>query len=166
MTISPEMRRIYATAPAGQKYIETLEFWHPDFGQRYYMTNDPRSWEFALETGQIQKFDAVPFALVLPRRDGEGRQDMNITIDNIGRELIAEIEKAADGALTPVEVTYRVYLNKVHSPPQNSPVLTLAVFQVEVTRLSVVATASRADILNLPFPGDVYRVDTFPGLDR
>lgn len=170
MTISDTLKMIYASAPPdgapGSRYVETLSLHHPGFSRDHYITNDQQPWDFQLEDGTPQTFAYVPFLVTMPRSDGQGRQDLNVTIGNIGRVIMEELELAVEQPYAPLECVYRVYLNIPDSQPQNDPVLSLTIVTIAANVSTITATAGRADILNRPFPTDVYRIDTFPGLDR
>lgn len=166
MTISQALKEIYASAPATQRYVETLAFSHSLFAQTYYMTNDNQAWTYLLETGATATFAVVPFKIILPNNDGKGAQDMKLTVANIGRELIDPLEAAIANPAEPVRCVYRVYLDQASTAPQNTPPLTLIITGVQVTRDAVSATATRADVLSRAFPYNFYKTDQFPGLRR
>ena len=167
MTISPELQRIYASAPQDDKYIETLELAHPLFSKSFFFTNDLSTWRFMLEDGVTeQDFEIVPFQIILPTQDAGGQQDLRIGIDNVGREAVEEIEAAQEDPTKPISVTYRVYLDQPLSVPQMDPPLKLTLTDVQVSLSSITGVATRADTLNRLFPNIVYRSETFPGLDR
>lgn len=108
----------------------------------------------------------MPFRVILPTVDGQGNQDMNLTLANIGRDLIDPLEAAIAKPSEPIRCTYRVYLDTPSSSPQNTPSLTLTITSVQVTRGTVAAIATRADVLNRAFPYNFYDFATFPGLRR
>lgn len=166
MTISQALKEVYASAPATQRYVETLSFSHSLFSQTYYLTNDNQNWTFLLETGVSKTFVVMPFKIVLPKNDGKGNQDMNLTLANIGRELIDPLEAAIALPSEPVSCVYRVYLDQASTTPQNSPPLTLKITGFEVTREAVSAMATRSDVLSRAFPYNFYKLETFPGLRR
>lgn len=166
MTISAALKEIYASAPTTQRFIETLAFSHSLFPQTYYVTSDNQPWQFLLETGQLVTFVAMPFRIVLPSLDGQGQQDMGLTIANIGRDLVDPLEAAIALPEEPIRCTYRVYLDTAATVPQNDPPLSLIITGVQVTREAVSATATRTDVLNRAFPFTFYRYSDFPGLRR
>lgn len=166
MAISSALREVYASAPATSRYIDTLAFSHSLFDKTYYLTSDNQPWPFLLETGQLVTFAPMPFRIVLPSNDGRGQQDLNLTLANIGQDLVAPLEAAIAKPSEPVKCVYRVYLDQASTPPQNSPPLTLIITGVSMTRDAVSATATRNDVLNRAFPFTFYRFDSFPGLRR
>lgn len=166
MPISETLKQIYASAPATQRYIETLAFTHSNFAAPYYITNDTRDWSFLLETGVAVIFKAMPFKIVLPKTDNKGNQDMALTLANIGREMVDPLEAAIEKPSEPVRCVYRVYLNVANRRPENTPPLSLIITGIQVTREAVSATATRADVLNRAFPYNFYKYEQFPGLRR
>lgn len=166
MTVSAALRKIYASAPATQRYVETLSFSHSLFSQSFYLTNDNQPWSYLLETGQLVTFTAMPFRIVLPKIDDKGQQDMGLTLANIGRELVEPLEAAIAKPIEPIRCVYRVYLDQPSTGPQNLPPLSLIITGVQITKETVSATATRADVLNRAFPYTFYRYDLYPGLRR
>lgn len=166
MPLSQQLKEIYASAPTTQRYIETLAFTHSRFAAPYYLTNDNVAWSFLLESGQLVTFNPLPFRIVLPTLDGQGNQDMSLTIANVGRDLVDPLEAAIAVPAEPVQCTYRVYLDTPSSSPQNTPPMTLTITSVQVTKESVSAVATRADVLSKAFPYVFYKYDQFPGLRR
>lgn len=167
MALSPELKRIYASAPGDSMYIETLQISHPGFNQtNYYLTNDFRQWVFELENGRTRTFKPIPFSVVLPTHNDGGRQDLQIVIGNIGQDLMEELENAVSVPLKPIRCKYRVYLDQANTTPQNDPIINMTIKTVDAKAQEITAIATRADVLNKSFPSDIYRVDNFPGLDR
>jgi len=166
MTISAALKEIYASAPATQRYIETLSFGHSLFPQTYYLTNDNQAWDFLLESGQLVTFAPMPFRIVLPTMDGKGQQDLTLTLANIGRDLVDPLEAAIALPSEPIRCTYRVYIDTPSTSPQNSPPLVLTITGVSVTAEAVSATATRTDVLSRAFPFNFYQYTQFPGLRR
>lgn len=163
---SEELKRVYASAPSGRRYVETIELSHPLFSQTWYLTNDLQAWTFQIEGGYLRTFIVCPFRVVKPALDGKGQQDMPLVIDNVGRETMEEIERAAADPTSPIAVTFRAYLDIANSEPQTDPPLRLTLQDIEVTLSTITSTATRVDVLNKPFPTVLYRADRFPGLDR
>lgn len=166
MPITPELRRIYASAPSDQRYLDTLQLHHSAFLTDFFLVNAREGWTFDLGDGTLQPFLPVAFEAVQPTLDGQGQQDLQLAIDNVGRDAMEAIEAAAAFPQEPIAVTVRTYLNVANSVPQITPPLQLTLTEVEVRNAQITGTAGRADTLNRPFPAVVYRIDLFPGLDR
>lgn len=165
--ITAELKRVYASAPSDRRYLETLQLAHPLFPQTFYLVNDPQAWTLRLSAGgALQAFTPTRFAAVAPTQDAKGQQDMTLAIDNVGREAMDAIEAAAADPSINIAVTYRVYLDVAQSEPQNDPPLVLSLQSIIIAHDAITGTATRADVLNKPFPSALYRVDMFPGLNR
>lgn len=166
MPISAELKRVYASAPTDRRAIECLSFYHPNFGTWLHFTNDVQAWTFTIEGGALVEFRAVPFTVIPPLQDGKGQQDLQIALENVGREAMDYIEAASLTPSIPIQVVYRVYVDIPQSAPQMVPSLDLTLSNLVVGLDAITGTATRADTLNRPFPSVVYRLDTYPGLDR
>lgn len=166
MAISDELRHVYASAPSGSRYVETLELAHSAFPQTFYINNAQQVWNFQIASGVTIVFNPVPFKIILPTIDGKGQQDLQIAVDNVGRDAMDALELAAAQPLENIHVCVRIYLNVANSLPQNEPPLRLSLSEIEVTKEAIIGTATRADTLNRSFPSYIYRTDNFPGLDR
>lgn len=165
MTISQQLKEIYASAPTAQ-YVETLEFSHSRFGQTFYLTNSLDRWTFLLENGTPVEFLQAPFTLQLPAQDRSGHQDLTIVMSNVGRDMMDPLEAAILNTREPIRCIYRVYLNQPGSYPQTNPPLRLSITDVQVDRDTLSAVATRSDVLNKGFPSVLYRYTNFPGLKR
>jgi len=165
MPISPELLRLYASAPDGLELRETLELSHPLFAATHYVTNGPLAFSAALEGGGAVTFLPLPFAVKLPGADSGGNQNLGLVIDNVDREIMDELERAAADPQERIAVTYRAYSSDNLTEPGSDPIaLSLSDISAGLTRVE--ATASRTDVLNKRFPAVLYTVTQFPGLDR
>ena len=164
------LKRIFASGGT-QTYVEVLEFRHPGFSKTWRICNhiqtDGNPYTFKWTDNSTFTTTFVPFEIALPRHDGQGNQDMQIVIGNVGRELMDELEAAQAQPQTPIQVTMLFYLDVPNSGPQSDPII-LNIAAPVATLDTVTLEASRFDCLNKPFPAlsESYRIDKFPGLDR
>lgn len=165
MTISPELERLYASAPSGEFLLETLELAHPLFAQTHFVTNHAQAFDATLETGELVTFETLPFAAKLPNSDGQGQQDLALVLDNVDRVIIEELERAIADPSNRIAVTYRCFASSDLSAPGSDPIK-LSISEVSAGLTTVEATAGRADVLNRKFPAVLYEIAQFPGLDR
>lgn len=165
MPVSEELQRIYASAPAGEMPLETLQLAHPLFSQSWFITNHSAGFSATLETGETVDFIALPFAARQPNSDGSGNQDMGLVIDNVDREIIEELERAIADPSQRIAVTYRAFASGDLSAPGSEPI-SLSITEISAGLTTVEATAGRADVLNRKFPAVLYEIGQFPGLDR
>lgn len=154
-----------ASAPAGQRIIETLELWHPVWPARVYLTTWPSPFDANIETAETVTFTPFPFAVILPTVDGAGQQDMRVTLTNADQQVADLVRLAHTDPTRRIECIYREFLNTALDAPQSAP-LRLTFDTITIGDESVTGTAGRSDVLNRRFPGIWYDVVRFPGLDR
>jgi hypothetical protein len=165
MTVSPSLARVYASAPADDDYIETLELAHPLFSQSHFVARQPYAFNATLEDARYVTFQPFPFSAQLPAQSGSGQQDLILAIDNVDQSIIAEIELANGDPTTKVSAIYRVFTaSNLAAPAFVLPALAMS--DIVATDTQVSGTASRTDVLNRPFPSKLYTIALYPGLDR
>jgi len=163
-------KRVLASAPYLQMPLWGITLYHPEFStvdQRHWLINRPIGRNLTLEgTLGVQWYDASSFQIVLPKIDGKGQQDLQLSLQNVDRVIVDELELAITDPTTRIEVTLRLFLeDDATAGPQNVP-LTLSLAQVAANSFSVSGTAGRFDVLNRVFPSEIYRIVRWPGLDR
>jgi hypothetical protein len=175
--LSEALKEAYASAPVGEVIIETLEFRHPAFlddNGNPAALRVVRDYEpvFAtleatapMQPGETVQFMAFAFDVSLPGFEENQTPTLSITIDNVGRELTAQIE-AATASQQPIEVTYRPYLVSDLSGPQMDPPITMVVVSAVADVFQIQLNATLDDVSNVPFPRRRYMPDEFPGLVR
>lgn len=165
MTISPALQRLYASAPEGERILETLELRHPRFSQSFFLTNAALPFSARLETGALVDFQTLPFTAKRPGASPGGNQDLVLVIDNVDRQIITELERAAQDPTQRISVVYRAYASSDLTAPGSDPIA-LSLSDVSANASRVEGTASRTDVLNRRFPAVLYEIGLFPGLDR
>lgn len=165
MQMTDALKRVYASAPQ-QSYVETIEVSHPAFSKTFYLTNHPHAWRFRVAGTGLVTFDPIPFQVVLPASNTGGDQELELTLCNVGREMMQEIEAANANPTSPINIVYRVYLDVPDSSAQNDPPISLTIADVACALDTISARASRYDVLNKRFPTILYRPEDFPGLVR
>lgn len=169
-TLTEAIEEAYATAPAGQVILHTLEFRHPSFTTPLRVVHDQQDFVGTLEpTAPINPSEAVTFTafafdFVPPDVDSSGSlPEVTIAIDNVSREILGYMDLAANSADL-IEMTYRPYLSTDPSEPQMNPPLTLTVRTVEADIFRITARASFGDFINKAFPAILYDATRFPAL--
>ena len=169
-TLSEALEEAYATAPAGQVILHTLEFRHPSFTVPLRVVNDQQDFVGTLEaTAPIDPstevtFTAFAFELIPPDVESTGSiPEITITIDNVSREILGYMDLAANSPDL-IEVTYRPYLSDDTSEPQMNPPLTMTIRTVEADIFRITARASFGDFINKAFPAILYDATRFPAL--
>lgn len=164
-----------ATASASVEVFYTIEFRHPAFLDDddnpvaiRVVTGTPDDQLFRIEDGapmnggEIAKFIAVPFSAD-PPEFAEGKlPQTRVTIDNAGRELVAQLEAAVQ-VKADLICAYREYRSDDRDEPCYGPV-SFVMRKVTVTGVSVSGLAQLDDLANSKFPRRVYTLTEFPGL--
>lgn len=169
--VTYDLARAWASAPAGVDLWPTLTLEHSawvDSGHGpYYLTSAPLAFTAQDEDGVAHTFQPFPFSVVLPRVDGAGQQDLQVTLTNADQEIADAVQLAHADPTERIVCTYRLYLSSLGTTqtPQ-APPLRLAFDTIQITEEAVAGVAGRSDVLNRRFPGRWYDVTSFPGLDR
>lgn len=163
MTLSPELIRIYASGGVNETWVECLSISHPQFTATWNITNSPYMMVATTEDGSQITFDPYPFKASMLGTGESGNQDIEITISNVEKTPVDEIERAAEDPTQQIQMVYRVWIeSKLDSP--GYVVDGLSISEVSVTDTEIVARASASDMLNRAFPTVLYTPDKFPGL--
>lgn len=159
-------RRVFASAPGQKMPLWGITLEHPLFLESHWLINRSVQMVLTLEDDSDQVYSPCYFVLNLPKMDGKGQQDAQLSIQNVDQMIVDELERASAAPSTRIKVTIRLFIeDDPTAGPQNVP-LELSFSSVEATSSVVTGTAGRSDVLNRPFPLEVYRIDRWPGLDR
>lgn len=168
-SLSEALREAYASAPADEVVYHTLELRHAAFTQPIRVVRDNADLTARLEAtaaenpGEMVTFVGFGFDLVKPELSATGVPQCSIEIDNVSREILANVELAMTG-IDPIMVTYREYLASDLEGPQNDPPMTLTIISISADVFRVRAVAGYPDISNRRFPREDYTTERFPGL--
>jgi len=162
MTISAALITRY-TSEVNVDWHNAFVLSHPSAGTKYLIDHTTEFW--GAVDGWNQLFQPVPAQIVPPARDDSGRQDMSIIWCGIQDEALSFLDAAAADASHAITCRYSIFLDGSLAP-QIDPWIEFQLTQISVNSLAVSAVATRADVLNRPFPTVNYRVDTYPGLRR
>jgi hypothetical protein len=147
----------------------TLELRHPAFTQPIRVVRDHVDLQATLELtagidpGVTVLFVALAFDFTKPEVSASGVPQITITLDNVDRAMVANIE-AAMRSIDLVEVIYREYSAADLSAPQNNPPLSMTITSVSADVFKVTAVAGFPNLMNRRFPSLEYSADLFPGL--
>lgn len=160
--MSEALERVYASAPAGELALHTVEISNPDFAAPYRFVQGYQDLEATLETAEVVTFTASGIGLSLPQRGVRGREDFLFQLDNITGDAMGAIRTAKDsGEVT--QVIYRAFISTDLSGPELGPVVFLAT-SVKATIRSVQVAASFRDFVNKAWPRRRYTTTLTPGL--
>lgn len=169
-TLSEAIKEAYASAPDNVVILDTLELLHPSFTTPIRVVRDHADLTATLEStapqnaGQAVTFVGYSFNLTLPpMSDQTALPQIVVTIDNVDREIVANIE-AAMATTDVITAIYRPYLSTDLSAPQMIPPMEFEAQSFMADVFQVQATFSYGDPANRAFPNDYFTVDRFPGL--
>jgi len=169
-TLSAALTEAYASAPVGQVIHRTLELWHPAFTVPIRVVRDYAPVDARIEAGAardpgaVVTFVAYAFDVVPPDQISSGVPQCVIEIDNVSREILAQIDLAMAGS-DKITVIYRAYLSDaLLTGPENDPPLEMTLVSLSATALRIRAVVGFTNLMNLAFPKLDYTTDAFPGL--
>jgi len=170
-TLSQAIKEAYASAPCSSIIYHTLEIYHPSFTVPIRVVRDNITLTATLEASaprnasEAVNFLGYQFDLTPPEVSTSGVPQCTVEIDNVSREILAQIELAvAGGAPDLITITYRAFLSDDLTGPQNDPPLTLTVSDITANVFRISATAGFPNLANKRFPSQEYTSERFPGL--
>jgi hypothetical protein len=168
-TLSQALKEAYAAAPDNVVAYHTLEIYHPAFTQPIRVVRDFVDLSAKLEASAPRDastyvtFVGFAFDIVPPEVSATGVPQCQVTIDNVSRDIVANLELAI-ASNQPITMIYRLFLSTDLTGPQNNPPMTLSVINMQADVFKVTATATFGDLVNRKFPGQNYTTERFPGL--
>jgi len=168
-TLSLALKEAYASAPSNLVIYHTLELFHPSFSAPIRVVRDYDNLVARLEVtapnnpGEQVTFIAFNFDFTKPEVSSQGVPQITITMDNVDRSIVANIEQALT-TTDLVTLVYREYISTDLTAPQNNPPLTMNVIGITADVFTVTAIASFPNLMNRRFPSTGYDAQTFPGL--
>jgi len=171
-TLSDAIQEAYAIAPTNEVIYHTLEIWHPGFSLPIRVVRDVAAISARIEAGAARDagalvtFEGYAFDVVPPDQSATALPQCVIEIDNVSREILAQID-AAVFEVDEITVIYRSYLSdNLTVGPENLPPLEMSITQISATPLRIRAVAGFANLLDRRFPAIDYNLETFPGLQQ
>jgi len=168
-TLTTAIKEAYSAAPANVVIYHTLELYHSAFSSPIRVVRDYTDLTATLESTAPRNpstsvtFVAFNFDFTKPEVSPAGVPQITITLDNVDRSIVANIE-AAIATTEMVSVIYREFISSDLSAPQNNPPLTMTVMSISATVFKVTAVCGFPDLVNKRFPTKEYDSETFIGL--
>jgi hypothetical protein len=163
MSLTPELQRIYSSAPNNTRFYEGLVLTHSAWTDPIaIMTNTVVPMTKVLN-GENIEFQPAAFAITLPKRDDFGLVELAVSFPLVSRGMVELIERA-ERAQKSILAKLTVYIDA--SPdPQMTPI-ELQLNKIAMNETEVTGVAARIDLLNKVFPRRIVRPESFPGLYR
>ncbi|HTM76515.1 MAG TPA: DUF1833 family protein [Devosia sp.] len=180
---TPALDEAYASAPADEFVVPTLELLHPAFvdgddnADSVRIALDERDWDLRLEAGaplfggQVKTFEAIAMQVSLPEQAEGGMGSLKMSLDNVPRDVWPKLQAAARVRAS-AQVIYREWVavrnltTGVYTPSTAPDLiigeLTMRVVTATVLRIDGLATF--VDLLNKGFPRRTFNSEDFPGL--
>lgn len=161
------LEQIHASNPIDESIIYTLELTHAAFDNgRILLAQSTVDVAAKLETDEAVIFQKSGIGIALPARSVEGKQDLNLQLDNVSNEVWRNLKAAVAAIRTDparIFVTLRTYLElDLTAPHPNIVKMTAISASVDASTASL--TASFHDIVNTSWPKRRYTPEKFPGL--
>lgn len=163
MALSPELQRIYASAPVNTVAYEALVLTHPAWAEPVAIITNTVTNTTKNFNGQPIEFTAAVFEVQLPKRDDLGVVQLSVSFPIVTRRMM-ELITQAETARTPISATMLVFID-ASMDSQIDPI-ELQLDAVAINEEEVTGIASRIDLINKIFPRAIVRPDNFPGLYR
>lgn len=167
-TLSLALKEAYASANQDVIYY-TLEFRHDLLPDPIRVVHDYNDLVATLEAtapinaGQEVTFTRFAFDAKKPEVSPNGVPTMEVTIDNVSRQIVAAIEYVM-GSSKPIKATFREFVSSDLSCPANDPPLHFDVLSISVTVFQVSMKLGFVNLMNKQFPTLAYESETFPSL--
>ena len=139
MEMTEKLKTMYSSNIVEQLAYDTVEVYHPNFTETFYLVADYKPHTFKLEDGTYRDFQ--PFGFTITRPDvGSNQQDMQFNFSNVGQVGITQMELAAEDTSVSVTLKFRVYIDGDVEP--QTAVLELQLTNITATSMSISGTIS------------------------
>jgi hypothetical protein len=147
------LAQLYANE-SSDPFLMLVTLSHPDFVSTQRLVNNTVD---IVSNGET--FTAFPMKIGLPVDDGETAREVQITFDNVGRDLIDEIRSIT----SPIDVTLEMVL--ASNPDQVQITLgELKIRSIGYNKSTITARLFMDDFLNTAMTSEKYDPQTFPGI--
>lgn len=151
---------VYASAPAGEVIIATLEIVVP--GHPPIRICDGYENHMLGVDGQMTHFEAGSLQVALPARNTTGQQTLSFGVANVNGIAQRYVDDALEAG-EQVKLVYRAYLESDKSAPAERP-RTMTLNGGQFQRGEAVFEAGYYDLLNAAWPRERYTAETAPGI--
>lgn len=177
------LEEAYASAPADDYIVHTLELIHPSFvdaddnSDSIRVALDERAWNLKYESwaplfsGQTKTFEPLSMEVTLPSQGEANFGSLTMALDNVPRTIWPKLQ-AASRVRANAMVIYREWVATLNvstgeyicTTPPDLIINQLTMKMVTATILRIEGTATFIDLLNKGFPRRRFDRENFPGL--
>lgn len=174
--LSEALKEAYATAPADEVVLHTLEFRHADFvgldglpDSIWVVLNTenidaPVEADAPVRPGETVTFVGIQFDMTRPPIESGATPEIEIAVDNVDRRIVDNLDRANESPSKIVAV-YRCFLaSDLAAGSQILPPPDFELSDVKVDLLKCRARARTSIDLRVAFPRMTYTARTHPGL--
>lgn len=162
-SLTDAIKEAFAVSPSDTYVIHTLEIEQTGVQSSVYLSQTKAGVNAYDENGVEHTFVGAGFQFTLPPSDEDGFKSLNISIDNVNRQVTDFIETARQSKVA-VKVIYRPYVNTDLTAPAMDPPLVLYLKDVQITPMQVTGKCTFMDLVNKKFPSELYQRVKFPSL--
>ena len=155
-SVSATFKAAVNAQETSEVFLVLLEIYHADIGPPttlYFVNN----YEDVSSGGNT--YTGFPFAINLPADLDNQLPTVQLQIDNIDRSIIAAIR----GLSGPPTITIKVVLASSPDTIEAGP-FEMTLRRIDYDAFTITGTLEVEDILNEPYPGDMFSPANFPGL--
>lgn len=163
MALTPELQRIYSSAPNNTPFYEGLVLSHPNWTAPVAIITNTIETVVKNLNGVPVTYIGANFEVALPSRNDLGLVQLQVNFPIVTKDMIELIE-LAEASRIAITATLTVYIDG-SDEPQMTPIV-LSLDSVAITEEVISGTATRIDLLNKTFPRNIVRPETWPGLYR
>lgn len=169
-TFEEAMQEAFASAPSNEIIYYTIEINHPAFEVpiRLVQGNDDITARLEkdadINPGEMVEFIGAPWELSLPKIEEGTIPEIQLTFDNVSREITSHISEAVKRE-DPVKVVFRPYLDSaLDAGPQMKVPIEMELLDARADNYQIQLTANVEDVFHAAFPLTRYIHDRFPTL--
>ena len=163
--MSDALNRAFASNEATP--VLTIEFIHASFtGGLIRLVRGYKDFTATLEDASTVTFSPSGIGIAYPEKSTDGRQDLNIQIDNVSNVIWTEVSKVIEANRTSearVQCKFRSFLTSDLSQPQGE-IYTFTVTTSSIDRVSALIQATYTPIPDTQYPRSRYYPTTYPGI--
>jgi hypothetical protein len=155
-------KEAFASAKKNLVPLEAIQISHPTGGDFYFVKNKA-ALTLTLEDLSTVEHEPIPFTLNRPTQGESGAQELSFSVSNIDRR-VSDFITSIKNSQEPAVIKWRFYLSDDLTTPMRTNPLVLTIESISVGLLSVTGRARFMDVLNRPYPNEIYNRQRYPSL--